>query len=91
MLDVTERARQELNRILSENADSPESGLRLTISGEQQLRLAIDTEMPGDQIVEHEGSKVLLVETELAISLKEFTLDIEDTPEGPALTMLKHS
>lgn len=69
MLVVTERAKQELKSILSANVDNPEAALRLTTRGPGQLGLGIDMEAPGDQIVEHEGSKVLLVGPELAASL----------------------
>jgi len=57
MMGVTERARQELERILLDNVDNPEAGLRLTARESGRLGLAIDVERPGDQVVEHDGSK----------------------------------
>lgn len=89
MLNVTEYARQELKKILSDKVDNPQAGLRLTASGSGQFGLGIDVEMPGDQVVVHEGSKVLLVEGELATQLEGHTLDFQDTDEGPALVLRK--
>ena len=82
MIGVTERARQELKRILTANTDKPEACLRLTANEEGQLGLAIDMERQGDQAVEHEDSKVLVVERELADTLQGITIDVEETPEG---------
>ena len=87
MIDVTERARQELRRILSEKVDMPQARLRLIAKRQGNLGLGIDIEAQGDQVVEYEGSKVLIIEPGLATSLKGVTLDIEDTPEGPELVI----
>ena len=38
-------------------------------------------------MVEHDGSKVLLVENELAVNLEGITLDVEDSPEGCKLVI----
>jgi len=87
MLEVTERARQELKKILTTNTDEPEACLRLTVNEQGQLGLAIDVERDGDQTVEHEDSKVLLVEKELADTLQGITIDVEDTPQGAKLVV----
>ena len=87
MVGVTERARQELKDILTTNTDEPEACLRLTADDQGQLRLAIDVEKQDDQVVEHEDSKVLLVEKDLADALQGVTIDIEDTSEGARLVI----
>jgi Fe-S cluster assembly iron-binding protein IscA len=43
MIGVTERAKQELKKMLAANTDEPESCLRLTANEQGQLGLAIDT------------------------------------------------
>ena len=91
MIGVTERARQELKRILTANTDKPEACLRLTANDQGQLGLAIDVERQGDQAVEHEDSKVLLVEKDLADTLQGITIDVEDTPEGAKLVISSES
>ena len=85
MIDVTKRARQELKRILTETVDMPQARLRLMDRGRGKLGLGIDIEVPGDQIVEYEGSKVLIIEPGLAANLKGVTLDVDVTSEGANL------
>ena len=41
--------------------------------------------------MEHEESKVLLVEEDLADTLQGITIDIEDTPEGARLVISSES
>jgi len=91
MLDVTERAKQELKRILSSKVDHPLAALRLISTNTGEFGLSIDIEAEGDQVVEHAGSKVLLVEDRLATKLDGVTFDVEDTPEGPNLVLFKES
>ena len=89
MIAVTQRAKKELRKKLSVKADNPQAALRLTTPFPGQFGLSIDVEMPGDQVVEHKGSKVLLVEPGLAGHLEGHTLDIEDTADGPKLVILE--
>ena len=91
MIEVTESARQELKRILSSNVDNSYARLRLIARGQGHLGFGIDVELPGDEVVEHEGSGLLLVEHELATSLKGITIDVDDTAEGPQLVMHEKS
>ena len=89
MIEVTDRAKQLLKNTLSENVDTPQAGIRLVARGEGQIGLGIDVENPGDQVVEFEGSKVLIVEKNLAEALTGITLDVEDTEEGAKLVLLE--
>ncbi len=88
MIVVTEQAKSKLKEMLSEKVDNPLAVLRLTPS-HKGLGLVIDVEMPGDEAVEHENNKILVVERALADSLENVTLDVEDTPEGPELVIIK--
>jgi Fe-S cluster assembly iron-binding protein IscA len=88
MIGITERAKQQLKKTLSDNVDMPQAGLRLVYRSEGQLGLGIDVENPGDEVVEFEGSKVLMVEKNLADSLTGVTLDVEDTEEGAKLVLI---
>jgi Fe-S cluster assembly iron-binding protein IscA len=81
MIGVTERAKQELRKMLAANTDEPEACLRLTSNEQGQLGLAIDAERQGDQVVEHDDLKVLVVENDLADSLQGITMDVQDSPE----------
>jgi Fe-S cluster assembly iron-binding protein IscA len=87
MINVTEKAKKELIKILAKKVDWPEARLRLMDRGQGKLGLGIDIEAPGDHIVEYEGIKILLVEPELANN-HEVTLDVDETPEGTELVIV---
>jgi Fe-S cluster assembly iron-binding protein IscA len=88
MITVTEGAREQLEEILSGKVDNPLAGLRLTLSNPSEFALSVDIESPGDQVVEHNGLKVLLVEQTLADNLNGVTLDVRDTADGPELIVI---
>ena len=83
MLAITDLAKQELKKILFEKVDHPLAGIRL-IRCEQpdNFGLTIDIEMPGDEVVKYDGSKVLIVDHELSEDLDGNKLDIEDAAQG---------
>lgn len=92
MLIVTEGAKKELKKILYEKVDHPLAGIRL-LSGVQpdNFGLAIDIEVSGDQVVEHNGSKVLLIDCELSERLDGDILDVEDTASGKSFVVLERA
>ena len=87
MVNVTYRAKQELKRMLSNTVDMPQARLRVIDRGQGKLGLGLDTEGPNDELLEHDGSVVLVVEHELATRLKEVTIDVDDTDKGPELVI----
>ena len=87
MIAVTDDAKKLLKDILSAKVENHYAFLRLTSPGKGQLGLGIDIEQPGDEAVEYEGAKLLLVEHGMAASLKGVTIDVDDTPEGPELVI----
>ena len=89
MITVTESAKQQLGMMLVLVGAGPEVGLRLTATEPGQFGLAPDKEKEGDQVVEHEGSKVLLVDDEVSGALEGLTIDCEETPQGPRLVLSK--
>jgi len=91
MLTVTDDAKQYLKETLLDHTDDPDVGIRLVLRGEAPVRtgLVLDREAPDDYVVEHEGSKVLLVGDEVAQVVAGATLDTEDTPEGTKLVISK--
>jgi len=76
MIGVTERAKKELKRVLTDNVDHPEACLRLRTNDEGKLGLGIDIEKPGDKVVEYEGSRVLVVTQGLADKLNDLLIDV---------------
>jgi len=91
MLKVTENARELLKEILTTHSDEPDAGMRLTLNTQNQLVLVLGKKEQGDQVVEHQGTKVLLVESQLESVLGDATVDVEKTTDGPKLTLQKGS
>jgi hypothetical protein len=73
-----------LHVLVAAEADLYE-GLRLLPTSEGIFELMLDTEMPGDLVVEYEGYKVLLVGLEYFKWLTGKTLDCSDTEVGAVL------
>ena len=87
MVDVTERARKELKRILTSTVDNSYALLRLVASEQGNLSLGIDIELPGDEVLKHQGSGLLLVEHELATRLEGIAIDVDETEEGTQIVI----
>lgn len=87
MLIVSEGAKKELKKLLSASVDMPQARLHIIEREQGQLGLGLDIEMPGDEIVEHKGSGVLVVEHGLATSLDGLILDVENTVKGTQLVL----
>lgn len=85
MITVTEQAKEELKAILVANGAAPEEGLRLLPTSDGNLVLTIDTMLSGDQVVEHEGYKVILIGIEYLKAFEGKTVDCEDTQDGTVL------
>ena len=56
--------------------------LRLVVMGDHGFGLIPDVFRDGDQVIEHDGAKVLLVDREIAKSVIGLTLDCVDVPRG---------
>ena len=87
MLTVTESAKQELKKKLQCHTDEPEICLRIKITSAGGFDFALTRERPDDQVVEYEGSKVLLIGKELFNVFDGRTLDVEDAPDGIRLVI----
>jgi Fe-S cluster assembly iron-binding protein IscA len=87
MIDVTEKAKKELKGLLDKSTDNPDACLRLKANDDGRLGLGIDTEQPDDEVFEFEGSKLLVIQTELANMLKDAALDVVDSEEGRRLVI----
>lgn len=84
MLTVTERARKRLKNILNDKETQPGQSLRL-VEEQGKHRLTVGVEQEDDQVVEHEGESVLLIDADTRAQLESLVLDLRDTPEGPQL------
>lgn len=91
MLTVTDNAKQLLKETLLAHTDEAEFGLRLLVKPPGQFGLVLDRKSPDDTVIEHEGSKVLLVGHWLDELLDRVTIDVQDTPDGPKLAIFQSS
>jgi len=83
MVDVTERAKERLldmKRLA--NISAPEVGLRLTPASTGEWQLVPDRATEGDQVVEHDGSKVLLIGANASEVLGDRQVDCRETTPG---------
>ncbi len=85
MIAVTERAKEELKMMLIASEAGPEKGLRLLPRPDGLFILTLDSELPGDQVVEYEGFKVLLVGIEYSKLLDGKTVECQDIEYETAL------
>ena len=82
MIAVTERAKEELKNRLSHGTDVSGLGVRLSSYTPGKFELVADQPRDEDQVVEHEGLSVLLVEKQISDMLDGATLDYRQTDAG---------
>jgi len=83
MITVTERAKQQLKAALTTRTHNPEIGIRLSVSEAGGFTFKGDHEKAGDQVVLHEGSKVLLAEEDVVTHLGTVTIDCTEDDKNP--------
>ena len=94
MLNVTERARARLKELLTTEILTTEIvdqsvALRLGETASGDLGVFADRERPDDQVVEHDGTAVLLIGREIAENVEDTTIDCEEGDPGPRLVIMK--
>jgi len=83
MIHVTDRARQQLRAIRDTVAERPEDCLRFRSNERGQFGLYPDTPREGDQVIEHDGTPVLVLGRDIAAAMAGGTIDFEEI-EGSA-------
>jgi Fe-S cluster assembly iron-binding protein IscA len=76
MLKVTDKAREELKKLLFSSTRDAETCLRLAYGALGQFGLVLGREKDGDEVVNSHGLKVLLVGHEFVSLLDGVTLDV---------------
>lgn len=89
MVHVTDKAKQELKKLLTAKVDWPGARLRLIDRGQGVLGLGIDLASPGDEVVEYNGEVILVFEPDITTSFQLVTLDVDETPDGPELVIIE--
>lgn len=75
MLEVTDRAHTELQRLLRANLTRPHQAVRLRVDGAGSLNMTIDVPHAGDTIVRRELDAMLIVDGRLSPALAGRVLD----------------
>lgn len=92
MLAVTERAKIRLLEMkASANVDQPGMGLRLEPADDGQWRLFPDEATDTDEVVEHAGSKVLLIDADVSDAVGDGEVDCVETDAGDLELVLTRS
>jgi Fe-S cluster assembly iron-binding protein IscA len=86
MITVTEAAREKLKETLQEHSDDNDISLRLTMNA-GEFGLVLDKVSPGDDVVEHQGTKILILNHEVSELFQGAKLDVESTPDGEHLRL----
>lgn len=86
MLNASDAACAFISDLLTSSDAPDDSAVRFVIE-ENNLSMKLDEEKPGDESFHHEGKTVLVVDAEMSQILDGKTLDVEETEEGPQLTM----
>ena len=87
MLTVTARAKEKLKEMLESETDDPSVGLRLATASSGQFGIFPDRERDDDQIVEHEGSAVLMIGQQMANAIGDATIDYDESQPDPRLVL----
>lgn len=86
MLTMTHPAAEHLKQLLQE-VDAPQDAAARFVASSDGLSLQLDHPRDGDESYNHDGRTVLLIDEQIADLLSDRTLDLEETDEGPALTL----
>ncbi|MFQ6122782.1 MAG: iron-sulfur cluster biosynthesis family protein [Dehalococcoidales bacterium] len=92
MLTVTAKAKEKFKEALQEQATDPEVAIRIILSRSvpNRLELVLDKEREEDQVVESkEGTKILLIGSDLAPTLDGMVIDYQETPQGTGFSISK--
>jgi Fe-S cluster assembly iron-binding protein IscA len=81
MIQVTERARETFKNKLEELIERPGVMLRIG-STDSGLEIFPDTLKDDDQIIEHDGHAVLLIDQAVSETLADTTIDVEEHADG---------
>ncbi|MFC1875285.1 hypothetical protein ACFLY3_03980 [Chloroflexota bacterium] len=81
---VTAPAAEKLKEALLSKTTDPEVGFRLIPSPlkSNQLKMTLDTAKEGDQVMEKDGVKILILSPEVVAALEGMAMDYQETAEG---------
>ena len=89
MVNVTDRAKERLKTLLTTTNGDPSVGLRLEQTRTGNLEIFPDRERANDQVVEHQGTAVLLVGQDIAPMVEDTTIDCDDSAPDARLVIMR--
>jgi len=87
MLTVTEKAKQELKKMLLESRNDTDKSLRIEFKEPAQVSLVVDEEREEDQVIQLKGMNVLLIGKDIAPIFDGVVLDVREDPNGSKLVV----
>ena len=90
MLTVTSTAKEKFTEILQERETDPDVAIRVIASPsvENKFDLILDRKKEGDQVIENEeGKNILLIGAKVASALEGKTVDYNEKPQGAGFTI----
>jgi Fe-S cluster assembly iron-binding protein IscA len=92
MLKITASAKEKLEETIHFNTEDPEVAVRIipSPSSINRLKLVLDKEKEGDQVIKNEdGKKLLLIDSDLASPLKNMVFDYKQSPQESGFSIEK--
>ncbi|UCD54246.1 MAG: hypothetical protein JSU76_00680 [Dehalococcoidia bacterium] len=91
MVTVTALAAEKLKEGLQAATTDPEVCIRLALSSSvpNRIEMVLDKAKEEDQIAENEGTKLIILDPEIAQQLEGMVIDYEESPQGVKFTLTK--
>ena len=89
MLTVTEKAKQELKKMLLNRSEDTNKALRIEFKEPAQVTLVVDEEKEGDQVIQLGGMNILLIGEDVAQIFDGVVLDVREDQNGSKLVVRK--
>lgn len=84
---VTDKAAAYLLRALDNKDEGAPEALRIVYSEDAGYEFALDDPKDGDEVFQQDSRSYLVVDAELAKSLLNATLDVQESPQGTRITL----
>jgi len=89
MLTVTEKAKQELKKMLLNRSEDTNKALRIEFKEPAQVGLVVDEEKEGDQVIQLGDMNILLIGEDVAQIFDGVVLDVREDQNGSKLVVRK--
>jgi len=89
MLTVTEKAKQELKKMLLNRSEDTNKALRIEFKEPAQVTLVVDEEKEGDQVIQLGDMNILLIGEDVAQIFDGVVLDVREDQNGSKLVVRK--